>query len=154
MSYSKIEKISHLIGELERAFKEFSDEDFDDIKLFEEMDSLFVSILDPSNVSTHPNIAEFLLTNKHRSQFLAHIRYVITHNYSFKGSKNGHEAFVSPNHIQWYDDGVMFLEGKEPFLGFIGLYRNKEARYAIAARDAKDGEELSKPFAYQYHHHR
>lgn len=86
-----------------------------------------------------------MLKNKHRSQLLAYIRHIITLNYSLKGSsKDGNKAFVSPLDVQWYDEGVMYLEGEVPFTGLIGLYINNEARYAISNRDAGCGEELTK----------
>lgn len=92
----------------------------------------------------YPNFAEFFLQNKARSTILALIRYAITMNYSFKGKKDGREAFVSPEFRQWFDDGVICLEGKEPLTGFITLYRNKELTVAIANRDIEKGEDIGK----------
>lgn len=140
MVESKKEIGIRLICDLEEIFKELPDKEFDD-EVFERVDSLLLSILNPNNVHKHSNIQDFLLTNKNRSQLLAYIRYAITHNYSFIGcDKNGKKVFVSPNYTQWYDDGVMFLEGNELFTGYIGLYINSEVRYALSNRDARDGE--------------
>jgi hypothetical protein len=69
-------------------------------------------------------------------------RFRITHNYSFKGSAEGISGFVSPHFSQWFDDGVMFLEGEEPFTGMMGLYRNGRVSYAVAGRNIQAGEEL------------
>lgn len=133
-----------LICELEEIFKELPDKEFDD-GVFERVDSLLLSILNPDNVHKHSNIQDFLLTNKNRSQLLAYIRHAITQNYSFRGyGENGKKIFVSPNHTQWYDDGVMFLEGEELFAGYIGLYINGEVRYALSNRDSRVGEIFEK----------
>jgi len=77
-----------------------------------------------------------------RSTILAKIRYAISTNYSLKGKKDGREAFVSPDIHQWFEDGIILLEGKEPFSGFITLYRNKELKVAIANRDIEKGEDM------------
>lgn len=143
MDESKIEKAIYLISELEQIFKELNDQEFDD-RLFERISYLLLSILDPRDLQKHSKIAEFLLLNKRKSQLLAFIRHAITLNYSFEASKNGNKAFVSPYYVQWYNDGVMFLEGKERFAGLIGLYTNSEVKYAISDRDVREGEEFEK----------
>jgi hypothetical protein len=106
------------------------------------MDEFLKAILNSDEVKKYPTIAEFFLANKQRLTLLSRIRVAINNNYSYKGVKEGKEAYVSPNHIQWFEDGVMFFEGSEPFKGFIGLYRNSQLSYAVAARDAKGGEKL------------
>ena len=140
MDEEKIKKGKQIINELTLILQELSDSEVGKLLGKGAMDSFLKAILDPSNVKKYSNIAEFLLANKYRATILALIRHAITHNYSFKGTKDGKEGFVSPYFHQWFKDGIMFLEGKERFAGSIGLYRNKEAKYAIAARDAKSGE--------------
>jgi hypothetical protein len=84
-----------------------------------------------------------LLAKKNRATILAHIRNAITQNYALKGISDGQSGFISPTHIQWFDDGVMFLQSKKPFEGLLGLYReDKSLSYAILARDARPGEVL------------
>src|SRR6266436_6477516 len=112
------------------------------------IDTLFQAILDPRKVKEYPTIGSFLLANKQRATALALMRHVITNNYSFKGSKS-ESGYVSPNHAQWFEDGVMLLEGKQPFEGFVGLFRNGEVKYAIAARDARAGEDLG-PESFEF----
>ncbi len=143
MVNSKTEKAICLIDELEQVLIGLSDEDYDP-ELFEKVDSLLQSILDPNDRKKHSILANFLLYNKRKFQFIAYIWYVIIKKYSFKGSKDGQELYVSPNYVQWYDDGVMFLEGNKPFSGYIGLYQNDEVKYAISTRDAEGGEILTK----------
>ncbi|MCL4264875.1 MAG: DUF4263 domain-containing protein [Anaerolineae bacterium] len=108
------------------------------------LDNLLKAILDPSERSNYPNLNEFLLANKTRATLLAVMRYALTHNYSFRGqSKDGKYAFISPSHVQWFDDGVMFMQGEEPFEGLIGLYRqDKRLSYAVLSRDAHAGETI------------
>lgn len=73
---------------------------------------------------------------------VALLRHVIMHNYSIKGTVEDNPVFVSPDFHQWFQDGVMFLQGKEPFEGLLGLYQDGEVKFAIAARDAREGEQL------------
>lgn len=144
MNEEKIERGKQIIKELTYILQELSDPEVGKLLGTGAMDDLLRAILDPSKVNNYPNIAEFLLANKNRASLLALTRYAITQNYSFKGIKEGQEAFVSPDFHLWFEDGVMFMEGKERFAGFIGLYRNKELRYAIAARDVRGGEQMGK----------
>jgi len=141
----KIERGKQIANELASILRVLSDSEAGKLLGTGPMNDILRAILDPSKVKDYPSIAEFLLANKQRASLLALIRYAITRNYSFKGRKDGVEAFVSPHFVQWFQDGVMFLEGQEPFAGLIGLYRNKEARYAVAARDLRGGEEVSQP---------
>lgn len=68
-------------------------------------------------------IYEYLLENKNRGTLIALLRHAIAQNYSINGTVDGTPVFVSPSHMQWYDDGVMFTQGKERFGGLIGLYQ-------------------------------
>lgn len=147
MNEDKIERGKKIIHELAQILGQLSDEEVGRLLGNGAMHEFMLSILDPAKVKEYPNIAEFLLANKTRSTLLALIRHAITQNYSIKGkNKEGMEGYVSPHFTQWFEDGVMFLEGKERFSGVIGLYRNKEVRYAIAARDARLGEQLGPDF--------
>jgi hypothetical protein len=144
MSEEMIERGKKIAAEVAAIVRQLSDQEVGELLGTGVMDDLLKAILDPKRVKNYPNIAEFLLANKARASLLALVRHAITQNYSFKGGEKGKEGFVSPSHVQWFDDGVMFTEGQEPFTGLIGLYRNKELRYAVAARDARGGEELGK----------
>ena len=87
-------------------------------------------------------IYDYLLRYKDGLQLLALARLAITQNYSIEGIVNGHRVYVSPNHVQWFEDGVMFLQGQERFGGLIGLYRQGNVMFGIAARDTAKGEAL------------
>ncbi len=133
----------HIIRELSSILKELTDSDVGRLLGNGSMDDILRAILDPSTVKDYPTYAEFFLQNKMRSTILAQTRYAITQNYSFKGKgKNGKEGYVSPDTHQWFEDGIILLEGKERFTGLIALYRNGEVKYAIAGRDARKGDEL------------
>lgn len=144
MSEEKIEKGKQLVKELAGVLREIPDGDVR--KLFdpETVDVFLHSILDPTQAPKSPSIVQFLLENKDRAALLSAIRLLITLRYSFYAKKDDQEVFCSPTWFQWYDDGVMFLSGEERFAGIIGLYRENEVKYAIVARPAKAGEELSK----------
>jgi hypothetical protein len=139
----KIERGLHLIGELSCIIKELPDSDIEKLLGKGSIDDLLKAILDPSMAKDYPNYAEFFLQNRMRSTIIAQIRYAITQNYSLKGKgRNGKVGYVSPDIHQWFEDGIILLEGKNPFEGLIVLYRNGEVKYAIVGRDAKEGDEL------------
>jgi hypothetical protein len=142
VNHEKIETGKRLIDELTRIIRELSDAEVAELLGNGPLDTLIRSILDPADARQYPSIAEFLLAKKNRGALLALARYAITRNYAFKPSGVSGEAYVSPHFTQWFSDGVVFLEGREPFTGLIGLYRNGEIRYAVAARDARGGEQL------------
>ena len=106
------------------------------------IDLLLRSILKPKKDFPNISIYDYLLHNKYRATLVASLRHAITHNYSIKATVEGHPAFVSPDFHQWFQDGVMFLQGKEQFRGLIGLYQDGEVKFAIAARDVRGGEQL------------
>jgi hypothetical protein len=138
-----VEKGKQILQELVSIIRETSDEQV--IELFKTglLDDLIKALLDPSDVSKYPNINEFFLAKKNRATLIAGVRSVITHNYAIKGVTQGNTVFISPTNIQWFDDGVMFLQGPKPFEGFLGLYRqDKTLSYAIAARDSRPGDIL------------
>jgi hypothetical protein len=87
---------------------------------------------------------EYLLDNKNRLQLLALLRHGITWNYSVKGKVESTTVYVSPSHIQWYPEGVMFTQGRQPFEGPIGLFEGGEVKFAIAKRDMKGPERMGK----------
>jgi hypothetical protein len=87
---------------------------------------------------------EYLLRNKNRLQLLALLRLAITLNYSVKGKVESSTVYVSPYHIQWYPEGVMFVQGGKPFEGLIGLFEQGEVKFAITKRLIKANETMGK----------
>lgn len=87
---------------------------------------------------------EYLLANKNRLHLLALLRLAITRNYGVRATVGTQEVFVSPTELQWYPDGVMFVQGTEPFTGILGFYDNGQVKFGIAARDAQCGDALGK----------
>ena len=140
----KIDKGKELLKELSSMTKFLSDEEVAEVLGTGLLDDLLTSILDPDDRKKSNTLQDFLLANKYRSTVMALLRLAITTNYSFKGtSDKGESGFVSPYHLQWFDDGVMFVQGKKPFDGLLGCYRSDgKVSYAIAARDASEGDLL------------
>lgn len=89
------------------------------------------------------DIYQYLLKNKQGLTILALMRLAIHMNYSIKGIVNDKvDVFISPLHYQWFENGIMFMQGKERFEGLIGLYHDGKVQFAVSARDAKKGEDL------------
>lgn len=138
----KIKRGKQIIDELARIISELPDTEIAELLGRGAINDILKAILDPSKLRRYPNIAEFLLDNKNRAHLIALMRYAITQNYSFKASKEGQTAFVAPFFNQWFDDGIVFLEGEKPWEGLFGLYRKGQLSYAVASRDARPGESL------------
>lgn len=85
---------------------------------------------------------DYLLRHKDGLTLLAQIRRAITNNYSLVGHVNGKRVYVSPDERQWFENGVMFLQGEERFGGLIGLYREGKISFAVSARDTLKGEAI------------
>ena len=147
---SPIERGKTLASELAEICRDLKDDQISELFANGTIDELLNAILDPTTVGDYPTIADFFLANKQRSSLVAAIRAAITKHYSFEGkSKAGETGYASPNDIQWFEDGVMLLEGPKPFEGLIGLYRDGHMSYAVAARDAQPGDKLG-PDAFHF----
>lgn len=83
---------------------------------------------------------DYLLRHKAGLTLLAQIRRAVTNNYSLEGSVDGKRVYVSPDERQWFENGVMFLQGEERFAGLIGLYAEGKISFAVSARDTLKGE--------------
>jgi hypothetical protein len=137
-----IEKGKSLLAELSEVCRNISDTDI--LRLFDggSIDEFLNAIINPSKAKEFPCIGDFFLTNKNRAMLMAALRRAITTSCSFKVTKDGITAYVSPNDIQWFDDGIILLEGKQPFEGLLTLYRNGRSSYAMVVRDIAKGEEI------------
>lgn len=142
MNNRKGKEARQLIEKLVSVLHELSDSELTELINNKAFDDLLKGILDPSTVSNFKNYAEFFDANKIRSTLIASLRRVITKNYSFKVERGLHSSYVSPCFTQWFEDGILFLEGDKPFEGMLGLFRNKELKYGIMARDKRPGEEI------------
>ncbi len=145
MGQTDVEKGKSVVAELAAICRQLEDREVTDLFGDGTADDLLNSICNPSTVKDYPNIAEFFRANKHRLSFIAATRDAITRAFAIEGkTKSGAVAYASPHHAQWFEDGVMLLEGARPFEGLFGLYRNGEMSYAVAARDAQEGDKLGK----------
>lgn len=144
-----IAKGKSLIAELSAICCELTDSDVPHLFGNGSIEQLLTAILDPQKVNEYPSIGEFFLANKQRASFLAALRLVITKSYSIRVTKEEDTGYVSPTNIQWFDDGVLLLEGQQPFEGFLALYRDHKLSYAITARAVEKGQEIaSEDFAF------
>jgi hypothetical protein len=149
MSVYSVKKVTKLFKEFVAVLKNATDNEIIEILGNGAMDDFLQTILNPEDVKNSKSIADFFYKNKNRLRLLALTRHAITHNYAFKGTKDGNSGFVSPFYNQWYDDGVVFLEGPTPFEGYFGLYRNSKLSYAVAARNLRNGEKM-KPEDFEF----
>ena len=129
--------LQKLFGEVRTLIENAPDAEFPGI-LGDEFARLLQSVA-PPKVDQAQTIYDYLLQNKHRLTVIARMHQVMTTNHTLPGLVNGMPCRVSPFPIQWFDDGVMFVQGAEPFGGIIGLYQHGMVKFAIAARDIPRG---------------
>ena len=103
------------------------------------MQSFLGAIVQPKSAKEQ-SIYDYLFENKNRLQLLALIRLTINNNYSIKVKEA--DVFVSPEHIQWYKNGVMFLQGGKRFEGSMGLYQGGRVKFGITSRMILGGEKI------------
>jgi len=139
MNRTDKERLNDLLGEAVEMIESADDSHVTELLGDGILQSFLESIAKPKD-DTGRTIYEFLLENKCRLQLLALLRLAINNNYSMKGKVGTLDVFVSPHHIQWFDDGVMFLQGKDRFSGLIGLYQGGRVKFGIANRDIRAGD--------------
>ncbi len=121
MSKSDKKRLDIAFNEAIQIIKSAKDDDISSLLGDGIFQSLLEAIATPKKKGDQ-TIYEYLLEHKHRLQLLSLVRLAIQNNYAIKGKVGEINAFVSPWHIQWHEDGVMFLQGEKQFEGLIGLY--------------------------------
>jgi hypothetical protein len=139
MADDHVNKAKKLLAEVSNIISDASDIEVAEILGDGVLNGFLNSILDPNHKG---DIYGYLLENKNRATLIGLLRFAINQNYSFKGNVGETAVFVSPNYFQWYEKGVMFLQGTKPFEGLFGLYIDREVKFGVSARDAKKGDKL------------
>ena len=98
-----------------------------------QLEALLKAVLPQRRRSTKTTY-DYLASQKRRASLMAQVRHAINTAYSFSTGLDG--LVISPTRVQWFYDGLTFIEGTEPFSGVVGLYRNGELRYGIDVKDA------------------
>ncbi|MBD3338179.1 MAG: DUF4263 domain-containing protein [Candidatus Lokiarchaeota archaeon] len=137
------EKLTNLFDEIASIIENLTDNEIREYLGKGNIDKLLKSI-HKEKQDKKQTLYDYLLENKNRLYLLALLRHAITINCSMPGLLNEKELFVSPFHFQWYDNGVMFTQGKDRFVGNIGLYEDGKLKFAVAARDFRGGHEIQK----------
>lgn len=141
----RVSRAKRLVHEAADAVRALADGDIPDALGSGAMDALLAAIVPPGSSTTYGSLQEFFLAYKHRLALLALVRHAITRNHAYSGAVPGSgTGYISPFHAQWFDDGVIFLQGRdERFAGLFGLYRKDGSlSYAVAARSIAAGEEF------------
>lgn len=141
MNMTPKEKIDALVQELSAILLAATDAEVRTLLGDGALQTLLVSIA-PRKTDKTETAYEYLLKNKSRLQLLSLLRLAIHLNYPIKGRVKHTDIYVSPHHIQWFDDGVMFVQGEKQFEGLIGLYQGDRVKFAIARRDRRAGESM------------
>ncbi len=87
-----------------------------------------------STKSTHEHLAK----HKRRASLLARLRHDINDRSAFTADG----GWVSPTRVQWFYDGLTFLEGPEPYRGVVGLYRDGAIGYGLGVEDVGKEDSL------------
>lgn len=143
MKKSTKQRLDNLLSKASEIIKSVPDSDIPGLLGDGVIDDFLKAIANPKT-NKEQGIYDYLLANKYRLQLLALMRLAIHSNYCIKATiqGTGADAYVSPNHIQWYDNGVMFLQGENRFEGLIGLYEDGRVKFAVSKRDMRGGESV------------
>lgn len=98
-----------------------------------QLEALLKAVL-PQRRRSSKTTYDYLASQKRRASLMAQVRHAINGAYSFSTGLDG--LVISPTRVQWFYDGLTFIEGTEPFSGVVGLYRNGELRYGLDVKDA------------------
>ena len=134
--------IPEILNELIAAFREAADEEIETLLDEGTVQWLFPAMFDSQGGEPRLYI-DRLLQNRNRATLIATLHQFLELNYAVQGRVGERVGYVSPYPSQWFDEGVMFLEGPAPFEGVIGLYRNGEVGYAVLAHDTRPGDALT-----------
>ena len=108
MDKNKKKNIDQLFSELTAIIKKSDDKEIKEFLGDGNINKLLLA-LHPKKIKPEQTIYDYFLENKNRLHLLALIRYAITLNTSLSGTLDvGKKVFISPMHIQWYDDGGFF----------------------------------------------
>lgn len=98
----------------------------------------FLSAVVPQKRKPTHSIHQHLAAHKRRASLMAEVRHAINESCSFvEGGRH-----VSPTRVQWFYDGLTFLEGDEPFAGVVGFWRDGDLRYGLNVDDLPLGRTL------------
>lgn len=137
------------MNELLEVLPQLTDEEVGNLLGAKELWDFIASIVDiptlRSEAKPGTHFAQLFLTNRNRAQTAALIHYfAVRLGTAQVKMQDGSTAYVSPHFSQWFDEGIMLLEGDQPFAGLISHYQDGRATYAVAKRDFAKGEEMGR----------
>jgi hypothetical protein len=103
------------------------------------LEALLKAVL-PARKRSNKTTYDYLASQKRRASLMARLRHSINTTYSFPVDTLG--RVLSPTRVQWFYDGLTFIEGSAPFSGVVGLYRNGQLSYGMNVRDASENASL------------
>ena len=98
------------------------------------IEKLFTSIA-PRKEPGEETIYDYFLRNKERVTTISQLHHFIQVHYSLQGHISGHVMYASPQIYQWYDHGVMLVQGSKRWEGQLALYQNGDVKFGIMQRD-------------------
>jgi len=119
----------------------------DDLAIFDAsgaLPDLVKGIFDATKRPDGERIGDYLLRHKPRATLAANLRLALVRAHTFRVVHDRREYFLSPNPMQpLTPEAVYFLEGEEPFAGYLGVYRKDGTMgFAILNRDIGPGQSV------------
>jgi hypothetical protein len=139
-----VETGRRLLNELIDFLKTATDEDVGRVFNDKTICDFTSSIIDSREVHAYPKIADFFLANRNRGATVAKMRSAVSQFGSVQVKTDQVTAYVSPMAMQWFEDGVMLLEGPSPYTGTFALYQNGQLKCGVAARLIPSGKEIER----------
>jgi hypothetical protein len=132
-----VTKARGALRELREIVERVSDADAELILGDGNLETLLASVV-PLPTRTTKSLYDHLGKHKRRASLLARLRHGINDRSAFVVDGR----HVSPTRVQWFYDGLTFLEGDEPYRGVVGLHRDGVVSYALGVDDADKGDSL------------
>ena len=134
-----IETGRRLLSQLTALVDKASDRDAAQILGSGGLEALLSAVLPQKRRPSH-SVYEHLIGHKQRASLMAQVRNAINERFSFEAPDG--VSVVSPSRVQWFYDGLTFLQGAEPFRGVMGLFRDGDLSWGLNVVDAAPGTSL------------
>lgn len=119
---AKLKQAIAFVQEAAQGLAHLSEEDIQHLIGADYLPRLLFSFLAPPDRVAHDNPFQYMLKYKRHLQFAPILYSQLLHRCAFPVQARGYAFIVSPVHIQWVPNGVMYLEGDAPFSGALRAY--------------------------------
>jgi len=140
----KLKQATKLVQEASCELSNLTGEEISEIISNGFLTDLLFSFLSPSNDEPKESLFEYLIQNRKHLQFAPIIYKELIRRCTFEINNAGFTTIISPSHMQWVENGFMYLEGFTPFSGGIrACFPDETIKIVTARRHICPGEKIT-----------